>query len=221
MITISNSTQLQTEYFPTIIWNLPIKTFTRFVLFEFIVLERKHKKNRGNWFEVTIDTLATKFQVSERAMKSYVQELKTLNIIEMTRNARFVKYRINWTKIGVYGSENDLYKQNNNMNENLIKEESVEPAIVPVNNVEVIEVVQTPEDVEIDEEKDESDIIYDNVMRVVKPSLPRWRAMKTNKMLICKRTNEIQSAVADICQTHQYNLSQRKEVSRIINSLAS
>lgn len=217
MITINDSTQLQTEYFPTILRKLPISPNLQFFLFTIITMERKFKKQRGDWFITCVDQIANEYGVSNRTAKDYLQQLKALKIIQYEKISRVSYYRINWTKIGEYGTQDDLYiSENNTMKEN-VTEVQVEPAVKPD---PVVEDVQTIE-VEMDDEKDESDIIYDNVIAVVRPSLPRWRAMKTNKMLICKRADEIQTAITGICQTHKYNLSQRKEVMRIINSLAS
>lgn len=220
MINITDSTKLQSEYFPTILWKLPISPNLTFFLFAIIVIERSFGKSRGQNFHTNIEYIAQKHGISQRTAKDYLQQLKKLNLIEQETICRYSYYRINWSRIGQYGNDDDLYisEQNKNetMNEDLTQVEVMQPEVQIEPAAPVVE--NSPIEVE---QVDESDVLYNNVIQVIQPHLVRWRAMNGQRIYAMRRIQEIQNVVTGICQTHQYNLSQRKEVVRIINSLAA
>lgn len=106
---IDNNTNLQFEYYPTVLFNLPLSCIqVEVVLQRLMVMERKYKKQRGEWFQTSADKIATMCRLCERSVKDYLKELKAKKFIEQENCGRASMYRINWLKISDFATDDDI-----------------------------------------------------------------------------------------------------------------
>ena len=109
---IDNNTKLNCEYYPTVLFNLPLSCIeVEVILQRLMIMERKYNKQRGDWFQTSVDKIASMCRMCEKTIRGHIKELKAKRFIEQENCGRASMYRINWLRIGDFLTVDD-YRDN-------------------------------------------------------------------------------------------------------------
>lgn len=103
---------LQSEYYPNVLRDIPLDMTLRYTLLELIILERKCKKNRGEHFNTTVVQLSRICNCTEKQMRNYLSRLKVTGFLEWERCGHLTYYRINWDTISRFLTEEHIKPKN-------------------------------------------------------------------------------------------------------------
>lgn len=107
------------EYYPTFLYDmdfgeLKLKPIHKYVLLELMVLERRHKKDRGDEFSSSTTEIANRLgyddEKSINTVRRYLQDLQKKNLIAYYQQGKYVKYHICWANLDKYINDSHIRK---------------------------------------------------------------------------------------------------------------